>query len=448
MTVLALALATVRHRPAGAIGSSTAVAFGAAMLGLCAVLFASALTRRRSADPTAADDYVGAIAVFATQGTIAVFATVFVVAATTALSITHRRRDLALLRNAGATPGQVRRLVTLEAVLTATPAAVLGTAVGAVLADSLARVFARSPEIPDGFAVRQHPLPLVISAAVLVVVAYLAASAAGRRAGRLSPAEALTRAETGRYRIGIVRGLLGVLCLAGAVALLLVAATTTDDPGLGVGYAFMDSALALVAVGLLAPVLLRPVAALVGVLGRLTPTGRLAVADIAADPQRTAASAVPTALLVTLNASMVQTSLVAADRGEQGTQTWSLTLLAATTIGFTAIALVNSTAMTVAQRRAQYTDLRLAGATRGQVRATAGWEALLSTATGAVAGATISVLAAAAFAISLQLPPTDVLRPALLLALAGGGIGLALATSTIVSGRVTRDPDLLAATDQ
>ena len=99
-------------------GTFASVLFGAVLFSLCATLFTSAIILNGESG----EDYVGAIAVFATMGAISVFASLFVVASTVALSVEQRRADMALLRSAGATPRQVRRLVLREIALVTLPA--------------------------------------------------------------------------------------------------------------------------------------------------------------------------------------------------------------------------------------------------------------------------------------------------------------------------------------
>src|SRR5439155_6492472 len=70
------------------------------------------------------------IQVGAAFGGYVVLLIVFVVAGTVGLSVRHRRRDLALLRAIAATPGQVRRMIMVEAGLVGLAAAALGIPAG------------------------------------------------------------------------------------------------------------------------------------------------------------------------------------------------------------------------------------------------------------------------------------------------------------------------------
>jgi putative ABC transport system permease protein len=141
-------------------------------------------------DPSAFDR-VELVAVLAAGGGITLAITIFVVAGTIAFGVERRRRELALLRAVGATPGQVRRLLAGETALIGLVAGAAGslaaTALFAAFSDSLVSVGLA----PDGFEVAPHWIPYAIAVAVGVVVALLATLIAGRRALAVSPGEAL-----------------------------------------------------------------------------------------------------------------------------------------------------------------------------------------------------------------------------------------------------------------
>src|SRR5260370_5537819 len=59
---------------------------------------------------------------------VSAFVAVFVVASTFGFAVTQRRRELALLRLAGATPAQVRRMLLAEALITGLAAGAAGAA--------------------------------------------------------------------------------------------------------------------------------------------------------------------------------------------------------------------------------------------------------------------------------------------------------------------------------
>ncbi|NEA03083.1 ABC transporter permease, partial [Streptomyces sp. SID10116] len=72
--------------------------------------------RYADADPDRDSEALTAMnALFGTAGGVSGFVSVFVVASTFAFAVAQRRREFGLLRTAGATPGQIRRMVVAEA---------------------------------------------------------------------------------------------------------------------------------------------------------------------------------------------------------------------------------------------------------------------------------------------------------------------------------------------
>jgi putative ABC transport system permease protein len=75
-------------------------------------------------------------------------------------------------------------------------------------------------------------------------------------------------------------------------------------------------------------------------------------------------------------------------------------LMVAVSLGFTAIAVVNTFAIATAGRRREYADLRLAGATGGQVRRLVTAEAAIAVAAGLVLGAAVTAIVVGAFSLA------------------------------------------------
>jgi putative ABC transport system permease protein len=109
------------------------------------------LDHRHAATADAGDprafDRVELVALLAAGGGITLAITIFVVAGTIAFGVERRRRELALLRAVGATPGQVRRLLAGETALIGLVAGAAGsvaaTALFAPFSDSLVSVGSR-----------------------------------------------------------------------------------------------------------------------------------------------------------------------------------------------------------------------------------------------------------------------------------------------------------------
>ena len=107
-------------------------------------------------------------------------------ASTQALAVLERRRELVMLRAVGASRGQIRGLIALEASVIAALAAVFGLGAGVALgwfgARAVPTELVASPVVPVG--------PLVAVGAAAVLVAALVSLAVSRRATLVEPAEA------------------------------------------------------------------------------------------------------------------------------------------------------------------------------------------------------------------------------------------------------------------
>ena len=215
---------------------------------------------------------------------IAVFVGSFLIANTFSILVAQRTQELALLRALGATRGQVFTEVITEATLTGILASLAGFFVGIVVADVLIHIFSSSAKL----SVQLNAL--IVSLLVGTIITVIAAVAPARRATRIAPVAALRQAAPaiqGLPRTRIGAGL--VLFLGGTAGLLqsLFTASAAAGPnlevlGLSVLAIFLGTAL-------LAPILVRPVATVLGWPARLRGApGRLAGENARRNPRRTA----------------------------------------------------------------------------------------------------------------------------------------------------------------
>ena len=144
----------------------------------------------------------------------------FVLAATTGLAVSLRRRRFALLRTVGATRGQVRRAILAELAVCGVAGGALGWLPGVALGGLGVHALAAHQMLPADSAAWRSPWLLLAACGVSVIVAVLSGQIAARRAGRTSPAQALreTVAE-GRWP-SPVRILLGLGAAGGAGTLM------------------------------------------------------------------------------------------------------------------------------------------------------------------------------------------------------------------------------------
>ncbi|MFE7552508.1 ABC transporter permease [Streptomyces gardneri] len=255
---------------------------------------------RRNADPDPERDtqaLVGLNALLGTTGGVTAFVSVFVVASTFAFAVALRRREFGLLRTAGATPGQVRRMLLAEATALGVLASAAGCALGAAGAPLLARALVDGGLAPGWFAVGDAVWPFHLAFWTGLTVALAGAVAASRRAGKVGPTAALREADVDTDVLPLGRALLGAgLLLTGLGLLVWTYATEPSELLKRKTYTTLPMLL-IGGVALLSPLLVRPVARLLRLRGAV---GTLVRENSAASVRRTAAVAAPVLVTVAL----------------------------------------------------------------------------------------------------------------------------------------------------
>ncbi len=277
--------------------------------------------RYADADPGRDAEAVTALnALFGTAGGVAAFVSVFVVASTFAFAVAQRRREFGLLRTAGATPWQLRRMVLAEALLVGVLASAAGCALGGYAAPWLAASVVDGGLAPGWFTVGDHTWPYHVAFWTGLLVALGGAAAASWRAGRTGPAQALREAAVDSGAMTWGRRLAGAGLLLTAVVTLGL--SLAGDPGdLLHRKTYVSRPMLLItAAALLAPVLLRPLTRMLArALGRLPgAAGMLVGENAAASVRRTAAVASPVLVMVALTGSLLGAgaTLDAAEAGQ------------------------------------------------------------------------------------------------------------------------------------
>lgn len=231
------------------------------------------------------------------------------IANTFAIVTSQRRREIALVRAAGATAGQVTRSVLAEAVLLGLVGAVLGTTLGVAVAEGLRSVAGSlGVSVPTGRAV-PSATTLAASIAIGLVVTVVSAVGAARTAARVAPVEALrasvdlTTDRPVSRRRAVLRAVPLVLAVAAVGAVLA---------GAPIALLVLAALGAVVGIRMLAPSLTPVLARAVGApLARAGVPGHLARESAARAPRRTTSTAMALALGLALIAFMtvVGTSL-------------------------------------------------------------------------------------------------------------------------------------------
>lgn len=225
-------------------------------------------------------------------GGIAVFVGAFVIYNTFSITVAQRTRELALLRTLGASRRQVLASVALEALLIGLAASVLGMLLGLLLAPALTGLFsAFGFDLPSaGNVVRVRTIIVALLVGTLVTV--LASLAPALRATRVAPIAAMREGLSepeGRRR----RPWFALVLLAAGVALLCLGLFGDTSGGQAASLLGLGAAVVFLAVALLSPRLVRPLAAGIGrpLQRAFGLSGRLARENATRNPARTAVTA-------------------------------------------------------------------------------------------------------------------------------------------------------------
>jgi putative ABC transport system permease protein len=199
-----------------------------------------------------------------------------------AMTVQERRRDIGLLRSAGATPGWVGRLFLAQALLLGAAGTLLGLVLGlgvaAVLVDYL-----KTSSQEAGVQLRLEPVTIVEVAVVGLLATVVCAVVPASRAARVAPLEAirpqqLFTVERNRHRTTAL-GL--AVCLVAALVLISGLAQKPADLSLPAsGLALVAAGVVLLFVGLIAivPALLVPATRVLSLPLRLVAPGETMLA--------------------------------------------------------------------------------------------------------------------------------------------------------------------------
>jgi putative ABC transport system permease protein len=237
-------------------------------------------------------------------GGIALMVALFVVASTLAFSVQQRSREVALLRAVAATPRQVRWMLCCEAQVVALAAGVAGAVPAVALAGWLRGQLVAHGLVPDSFALRVSPLPLLVAVGAGTATATLAAWLTARRAARIHPTRALGEAAVEPRPIGPLRLLIGLVLLAVGGAVVALAPNLHGEAGAASSFGI---AMALIcAAAVLSPILAAAGARLLGWPLRLLSrtTGYLAVANARTNSRRLGSAVTPLILALGLVGSV------------------------------------------------------------------------------------------------------------------------------------------------
>lgn len=194
---------------------------------------------------------------FTTFAAIALFIGAFLIYLTLTTAVIERTRVFGTIRALGATKAQVRRIVILEALLLGIISSLLGLVLGSGIALGLLSLISKLFEVElDGLTIQ--PISVAIAVGVGVVVTLLASLIPARRAARVSPVDAI-RGDVAQQTKLSKSWLLG---------LVLVAMGTFGSSTQGSVEQALGTLGILLGSVLIAPLLLRPLASILGVVIR------------------------------------------------------------------------------------------------------------------------------------------------------------------------------------
>lgn len=396
-----LALRSLRHRPRAATATFLSVLLGTALIGS----FAGLVETSFGAGPTDADTLLIMGAVVGSWGAMIVL---FSVASTVGLTTTQRAEEIGLLRTVGATPHQARRLIVGETMVVALLAVALGAGLATVGGRALFGLL-QGGLISDATVYGGGAASGVVAAVLVLLAALLATRVTAGRATR-GPAGLLVResgAERGRMRRWRVVAALLLIGYGAVMAVITIAVTAgSEDPYAAMSTSGSSSILVGLGLALLAPVLLRWLAAPARVLlGSAGAAGHLAAFHTARRAHLLAGVLAPVIVLTAAAAgTLVLVDIDGRTLPEGTPDSDTIILLNNVVVGmialFAAIMVVNAFVATVAHRRGELKRLHLLGATPSQVGRSIVVEAAIVAAIGVVLGTLAATASAVPFAMA------------------------------------------------
>lgn len=138
----------------------------------------------------------------------------FIVSASIAVSVNQQRREVALLRATGATPRQVRGLVSTQAMIATVLALPLGILGGYLVTEPLAQSLKLADLMPPTLLLSWGPIPGLVCAVLMLLVVKFASSLAAMRISRLASTEAIAESTIESKKISRIRITIGWIFIA------------------------------------------------------------------------------------------------------------------------------------------------------------------------------------------------------------------------------------------
>lgn len=434
-----LAIASVRHRRGGFVASFVSVFLGAAIV----MAFASMLDT--AGGPVADSDRTVLTIMASVVGGWGAVIVAFAVGTTLSVAARQRAGELALLRSVGATPGQVTRLIMSETALVGVLAVLLAVPVGFGGGYGLLHMLKDTGQVGDGVGYRFGGSALGTGALGTLLTALIATWVTARRAARRRVQDALLNAADGGRSMGRTRLVAGLVLLAGGIGCGVTTATVMDGKQLQTqSIAAEGSILSSLGFALLAPLILRAASAVLGPL--LSGTGASARLGVLAVRQRVQRAATPMMPIVICTAISTGTLYIQAiwnstrttmSADDKNTATLNYVVVGMIAV-FAAVMLVNLLVSEITNRRREFAQLRLTGATPRQILRQVAAENVLMLVTGVLFGSLAGLLSVVPYSLAVTdraVPDTSV---GIYAAVVGGVVVLTIGASLAAARRAGR----------
>ncbi|WP_338703827.1 FtsX-like permease family protein [Streptomyces sp. Q6] len=402
--MLGLAVRSVRQRPGRFLATLLSAFLGATIIMTFNSMHDTAAAN--GVDKASADTLTTAASVVGGYGTLLVF---FAIASTLTVNVRQRIDEINLLRQTGATPAQIKRMVVGEAVAVSLVGALLAIGPAALGGAVLLDVFKDSGQVADSVDFSFGPIALMSGIDITVLAAAGAAFLAVRRATKAAGAQ--RQAGRARQFASWAALVVGGLAVCSTFAMNATDAALMAAPAYGaillsVGFALVSTSLLRTVLGRAEPL----VTALAGVSGYLT------VRNMRQRASQLSGVLMPLILFTgmataTLYMQSVENDAIKASGLTKSMEDKNLETLNFTVVGiivvFACIMLINSLYAATSYRVREFGQQRLAGATPSQVLATVAVEGVVLTVTGVFFG----TLAALAGILPFTAVRTDGLLP-------------------------------------
>jgi putative ABC transport system permease protein len=379
-----LALQALRRYRGALLGPACTQALAA---GVISMMIMTAISLSRS--PLSPRDHAAVVASDIGDTTavfigISIYLSILMVGVTMNLATVQQIRDIALLRVIGASPGQIRRSVAVQAAAVAVPATIVGF-LAAVPAGALWVAALKAHHVlPQGVRFAPQIVAAPIALGIGVSTSVVGAVVASARTARVAPTVALTEAATGRRPVGRTRVTLGIVLVLGGAGLSGILSRFAPDQANDAAFFVMLAE--CIGVGMLGPVVLGRAAQLVRSRA-VDGISRLAVDDLATMSRSLSGALVPLVLAAAFAIVKVAIHTTTADATgitEPAADLWTDYSGTAIYAAFAGVAALNCLILVVSARRQDLAAMQLAGGTRRTLVKMVGVEALVVTASGLV----------------------------------------------------------------